>query len=354
MNCVNCGSELQNGSLFCENCGASVRNTDTSKKSKKAIIAIVSAVVAAAIVLGAAVFFFSPEKSASARLAKVSVDSFSTSCKIIGNDITVGTDIDTDIEIVIPSALTEGNCFVKVGDISYYRKNDYEYCAYSTGAGLFRRVSPDADDETQEIGIGKYLDYISAFSEGDYGKLAELINSGSFTDDVVFAAKFINRVDEVVDDYFSDEYMTANYGFAYTVTEERESFVFSLSVNKLLDTAYEITEGSKSCFFDVDEYNETLSEIKALREKLGENGDKMAVNVAINVKDGLYESIKIGVSHVDKKDVVSVNLDFSDYGIASVDTKYDNEYDKRKEQLGEKDYLMWVGFFTVSDYYDKD
>lgn len=354
MNCENCKSQLQSGAQFCDNCGAPVREYGTAKKSKKAIIAVVSGILVAALVLGALVMLLLSGDSASSRLAKVSVNTFSQPVKIIGNDITVGTDIETDIEVILPAALTEGSCFVKAGDISYYRKDDFEYYSYDTSAGLFRRVSPDADDETQEIGIGKILDYISAISDGDYNKLSELINGGNLAEDIAYVNKFIGRADEVAEIYFSDEYMTENYGFVYTASDEIESYSFNFSVNKLLDTVYEITEGSKDCFYDSEEYYEILSEIKDLREKLGENGDKMTVGIVINVKDGVYESIEIGVMNGENEDIVSVDLEFSDYGSATVDTEYEDLYNRRKEQLGEKDYLMWAGFLTFSDYYDED
>lgn len=354
MNCENCKSRLQNGALFCDNCGAPVREYGAAKKSKKVIVAVVSAILAAVLVLGTLVMLLWGRESAASRLAEVSVNTFSGSVKIIGNNITVGTDIETDIEIILPAALTEGNCFVKAGDISYYRKDDFEYYSYDTSAGLFRRVSPDADDETQEIGIGKILDYISAISDGDYKKLSELINGGNLAEDIAYVNRFIGRADEVVENYFSDEYMTQNYGFVYTASDEGESYSFAFSVNKLLDTVYEITEGSKDCFYDSEEYYEILSEIKDLREKLGENGDKMTVGIAINVKDGVYESIEIGVMNGENEDIVSVDLEFSDYGSATVDAEYENLYSRRKEQLGEKDYLMWAGFLTFSDYYDED
>lgn len=354
MNCENCKCQLQSGALFCESCGAPVVVNGTAKKSKKALITVISAILVVALLLGALAVFLLSEDSAASRLAKVSVNTFSKSVKIIGSDIIIGSEIETDIEVILPSALTDGNCFVKAGDISYYRKDDFEYYSYDTSAGLFRRVSPDADDKTQEIGIGKILDYVSAISDGDYARLSELINGGNLAEDIAYVNKLIGRADDVVELYFSDEYMTSNYGFVYTTSDDGEGYVFSFSVNKLLDTVYEITEGSKDCFFDSEEYYEILSEIKDLRENLGESGDKMTVEIDIAVKDGVYESIKIGVSRDEGESLVSVGLEFSDYGSATVDTEYESDYDKRKEQLGEKDYIMWVGFLTYSDYYDKD
>jgi hypothetical protein len=202
-----------------------------------------------------------------------------------------------------------------------------------------------------ELSLSKYFDYFAYIASGDYQSLAESINSETFAEDVISAGRFIKRGIEITETYFSDEYMTENYGFVYTKTDNNEKYSFSLSLNKAFDTLYEIIEGSKDCFSEIDEYNALLADIRDARTEMGNVGE-MTVGIEITVSGGLIGNIDVKIA--DSEGFISARLDFSDYGTAVVDTKLRAEYDKRREQLGKRDYLVWYGSMSYSDYYEKD
>ncbi len=354
MICEKCGGELPNNSLHCPYCGAASPKDRSSKKGKTAIIIAVCAVLAVALVLGTVMFIFGSEESAIERLANASLKTFSSSCRIKGTDIKLSTSVDTDVEIIIPGALTDGRFAATVDKITYYRNDGFEYYGYDSNAGVFRRVAPDADELENELSIGRYLDYIGLIAEGDYKALAEFINSDTFAEDVLHIQKFAKRTSEVIDNYFSDEYMTENYGFVYTENANGGIYSFSLSVNKALDTVYEITEGSKDCFVDEEEYHESLKKLDSLREKLKSKGDEMLFALKVTVADGVIAEISVELARTEDKNEIAMTLEFSDYGTASVSEKLVKEYDERKAQLGDKDYLAWYGPIVYSDYYNKD
>jgi hypothetical protein len=85
---------------------------------------------------------------------------------------------------------------------------------------------------------------------------------------------------------------------------------------------------------------------------MGMRGDETAVCIEITISDKLIRYIDVEITENGKSD--SARLDFSDYGTAVVDTKLRDEYEERREQLGKKDYLVWYGSMSYSDYYEKD
>lgn len=357
MYCENCGSELQSGSNFCSACGKTVVNVNADasrKRSKKPIVTAVCIILAVALAAGTLLVCFFGGNSAFDRLTSAAGETFASPCKITVTDLsgsTVSELGDASIELVIPDALIKGKYALTAGDIAYYRQDGFEYYAFESDAGLFRKVAPDEEILGMELSISKYFDYFARIASGDYKSLAELINSETFAEDVINIGKFIKRVNEIIDTYFSDEYMTENYGFVYTKTDNNEKYSFSLSLNKAFDTLYEIIEGSKDCFSEIDEYNALLADIRDARTEMGNVGE-MTVGIEITVSGGLIGNID--VKFADSEGFLSASLEFSDYGTAVVDAKLRDEYEERREQLGKKDYLVWYGSMSYSDYYEKD
>ncbi len=358
MYCKNCGSELQNGLQFCSDCGEAVNGVNTeknSKKSKKAVCIAVCVILAVALTVGTVFLCFSYNGSAFDRLTSATLNTFSSPCKITVTDLSgdVASLLGgTSVELVIPDALIKGRYSLTAGDISYYRQDGFEYYSYESNAGLFRRVAPDNEVMGIELDISKYFDYLAHIASGDYKALAELINSETFAEDVINVGRFIKRVNEIIDTYFSDEYMTENYGFVYTEEDQNGKYSFSLSVNKAIDTLYEIIQGSKDCFATADEYNMVLDNIRDARNEMGKRGDETTVGIEITVSNELIRDINVKITENDES--VSAGLEFSDYGTATVGAEICAEFDTRKEQLGQKDYLVWYGPITYSDYYEKD
>ena len=354
MFCEKCGAALPENATNCPNCGVSGATSASPKRGKRTLTVIICALLALALLIGCAAFFLIPSDSAFSRLAGASLNTFSDSCRITGSDIKIGTEIDSDIELIIPSALSDGHYAATVDKVTYYRKSDFEYYGYDSDAGLFRRVTPDADEVENELGVSKYLDYITHIANGDYAALAELINSETLATDVINVQKFVKRVNEVIDSYFSDEYMTENYGFAFTESETGGSYAFAFTVKKALDTLYEITEASRDIFSDDAEYNEALDDINELRQRIGDKADSTTVSITVVLSDERIKSIAVSTVTVDSGIDIALTLEFSDYGSATVDEALVAEYEKRQSQLGDKDYLAWYGPITYSDYYKKD
>ena len=354
MFCENCGRELTNDSLFCPACGSAVTEPTNTKKTKKRWIAVISIALSVALVLGGVFAWLFVKDDAIERLSSAMLKTFEAPVKITAtglSDVNAELFDSETVELIIPEALANGHYAMSVGSLVFYHKADYAYYELGTDMGMFCKATPESEELTGDLNISKYFDYLVHIANGDYDALSELFNGESQTgDDILSKARVLKRLYDIVDTYFSDEYMAEHYGFVYTEADGFEKYTFSLSYATIVQTIYEIIEGSKECFSNVDDYNELINDIGNLRN----DGlvEKILFDIEIVLKDGVFDSIDIGASN--EGEALRIALDFSDYGTATVSDELRAAYDKRKEQLNGRDYVIWYGSMEYSDYYEKD
>ncbi len=364
MICNKCGAFIDEGATVCSICGSQIENggqqesasspAPSKSNSKKIILAVVAAIVAVAVFATVIILAFSG-LFLGGPLAKV--------MKAASKDVEAGLNVDFKIVSKLHGKddNTDSLSFQLVPFQNEEDKTSFEFgmkdqttIVYSNDKYYLSNVKHDnyetgslskADNEQFKI---LAADLAEIVAKNDLKGLAEYLNC-SIGYKAFDENKFVKRAKRILKDISDKDYLEENFGYSQSKKNGKTTISFDVDVMDAYELLYDIIKESKDVFIYEYDHEQILKVIDESIDDLKKEKYDIRFEIDIVIEDGyivnaegeLFYANNSPIDDQRRSYTYSFEAEINDIGEAEIDSEVIEQFNKRKEKLGDRDEIYW-------------